>query len=876
VETLNLFRNVYRKWKGRWREEEPEVSEVFRFRYACFRDLLDSNAQLLDIISDMEVKLRGNETFGMSYVRSQATRAAFHVFRMVKSLDVLSGHKYRELYEVVDRINNRIQEVIGQRRETPVPELVIPFSQVDRERVDSVGGKNASLGEIFSRVNLQVPAGFAITTKCFALFVNHNDLTEEINKKKMEIDPREPETIERAGTEIRELILKAEVPPEVTEAILGAYARMAGSRTPRPLVSLRSSAIGEDSEVSYAGQYLSLLNLSEERLIHAYKEIVASLYSEQAIAYRLNKGIRVEDVAMSVVCMEMVRSVAGGVMYSRNPFDPAEDPILITAVWGLGSYAVDGTITPDTYTVAREPGRRVLQRRISNKPFQLGCAPDGGLRQMPVDSERQDRPCLTDEQIRVLAEYAIRLEEHFQCPQDTEWALDDQGRLFVLQSRPLQVRGAQGDILRSVPQISGHRVLIEGGSVASEGVGCGPAFHVVSDEDLLRFPEGAVLVARHSSPKFVLAMARAQAIVTDAGSVAGHMATVAREFLVPCLVSAGNATSVLPPGTLVTVDALSGRVYDGRVPELVALQRPKESTMIDTPVYRTLKGVAEFVVPLRLLDPTSPDFNAPSCRSLHDLGRLVHEMSYGEMFKVSDLVSDHGQGALKLEAPLPLDLHLIDLLDGLQNLHQARNHQVTMENIASIPLKALLKGMTDEGLRSRGPRPVELSGFLSVMREQMLSPPRPSERFGERSYAIVSGKYLNFSSRVGYHYCVVDAYCGKTVNKNYITFSFKGGAADETRRNRRVRAIAIILGALDFSVEVKADRVDARFRKWDASATAQRLEAIGRLLNFTRQMDMLMVSEPSVEAIAQSFLEGNYHLETNPALSSSAPKSAAE
>lgn len=875
METLNLFRNAYRKWKGRWRDEEPEVSEIFRFRYACFRDLLDSNAQLLDIISDMEVKLRGNETFGMSYVRSQATRAAFHVFRMVKSLDVLSGHKYRELYEVVDRINNEIQEVIGQRKETSVPELVIPFSQVCREMVDSVGGKNANLGEIVRRVNLQVPSGFAVTTKCFFLFLAHNDLADEINKKKMEIDPREPETIERVSGEIRELILKAEVPAEVREAILGAYATIAGSRIPRPLVSLRSSAIGEDSEVSYAGQYLSLLNLSEERLLHAYREIVASLYSEPAIAYRLNKGIRVEDVAMSVACMEMIRSVAGGVMYSRNPFHPAEDHILVTAVWGLGSYAVDGTITPDTYTVAKDPAGRILERRISSKPFQLGCGPEGGLIQMPVDMERQDRPCLEDEQIRVLVEYAIRLEEHFQCPQDIEWALDDEGRLFVLQSRPLQVRAAQGNILRSVPRISGHRVLVEGGSVASEGVGCGPVFHVVSDEDLLRFPEGAVLVAKHSSPKFVLAMARAQAIVTDAGSVAGHMATVAREFSVPCLVSAGNATSVLLPGSLVTVDALSGRVYEGRVSELVALQRPKESTMLDTPVYRALKGVAEFVVPLRLLDPRSADFNASSCRSLHDLGRLVHELSYGEMFKVSDLVSDHGQGALKLDAPLPLDLYLIDLLDGLQNL-QARNQKVTMENIASIPLKALLKGMADEQLRSRGPRPVELSGFLSVMREQMLSPPRPSERFGERSYAIVSGKYLNFSSRVGYHYCVVDAYCGKTVNKNYITFSFKGGAADETRRNRRVRAIAIILTALDFSVEVKADRVDGRFRKWEASATAQRLEAIGRLLNFTRQMDMLMASEQSVEAIAENFMQGNYHLETNAALPSPAPESPAD
>jgi pyruvate,water dikinase len=876
METLNLFRNAYRKWKGRRRDEEPEVSEIFRFRYTCFRDLLDSNAQLLDIISDMESKLQGNETFGFSYVRTQATRAAFHVFRMVKSLDVLSGHKYRELYAVVDRINHQIQEAIGQRREIQVPELVIPFPGVVSEMVDSVGGKNANLGEIVSRVSLQVPAGFAITTRSFALFMAHNDLSDEISKKKMEIDPREPETIERTSREIRELILQAEVPAAVAEAIRNAHQGMAAPPSSRaPLVSLRSSAIGEDSELSFAGQYLSLLNLSGDRILPAYREIVASLYSEAAIAYRLNKGILVEDAAMGVACMEMIRSVSGGVIYSRNPFNPTETHILITAVWGLGSYAVDGTVTPDTYTVARDPRKTILRKQISSKPVRLDCSPDGGLRQMPVDPERQDRPCLTDEQIQLLAEYAIRLEEHFHCPQDTEWALDEQGCLFVLQSRPLKVRGAQPDILRTVPRISGHRVLIEGGSVASEGVGCGPAFHVDSDSDLSGFPEGGVLVAKHSSPKFVLVMPRAQAIVTDAGSVAGHMAAVAREFEIPCIVGAASATSAIPPGVQVTVDALSGRVYEGRVQELVALQEPRTPTLLDTPVHRALKRVTEFVVPLHLLDPKSPDFHARSCRSLHDLGRLVHELSYGEMFKVSDLVTDHGQGARKLEALLPLDLYVIDLLDGLSG-PPSRNNRVTLENIASIPLKALLEGFTDEDLRSREPRPVDLTGFLSVMREQMLSPPRPAERFGEKSYAIVSGKYLNFSSRVGYHYCVVDAYCGKTENKNYITFSFKGGAADETRRNRRVRAIARILTAMDFSVEVKADRVDARFRKRDAPATVQRLEAIGRLLNFTRQMDMLMVSESSVEAITRSFLEGNYRLEANRKPPSPTPGSAVE
>ena len=228
------------------------------------------------------------------------------------------------------------------------------------------------------------------------------------------------------------------------------------------------------------------------------------------------------------------------------------------------------------------------------------------------------------------------------------------------------------------------------------------------------------------------------------------------------------------------------------------------------------------------------------------------------MFAISDLVSDTGVGAVKLEAPVRLDLYIIDLGGGLEDLKEGAR-RVQVEQVTSIPFRALLKGMLNPALLALEPRPVSFSGLMSVMQEQMLA--SPGERFGERTYAIVSDKYLNFSSRVGYHYSVLDCYCGQTVSKNYITFSFKGGAADDTRRNRRARAIAVMLIGLDFSVEVKGDRVDARLMKYDRPVMEEKLDLLGRLLQFTRQMDMLMTSEISVEAIAKNFLEGNYTLD---------------
>ena len=240
--------------------------------------------------------------------------------------------------------------------------------------------------------------------------------------------------------------------------------------------------------------------------------------------------------------------------------------------------------------------------------------------------------------------------------------------------------------------------------------------------------------------------------------------------------------------------------------------------------------------------------------------RLVHEFSYTEMFQISDLVSSGGGYALKLNARIPLDLYVIDLGGGLEDVGE-RVRKVEVEQVVSSPFKALLTGMLNEDLKHHIPRPVQLQGFFSVMSEQMLSNPHAADRFGDRSYAIISDKYLNFSSRVGYHYSILDSYCGQTMNKNYITFSFKGGAADDLRRIRRVRSISIILRELDFSVDVMGDRVDARLQKYDISVIQEKLDILGRLLIFTRQMDMLMSSEGSVNAIATAFLNGDYHFD---------------
>ncbi|MHC1727152.1 MAG: PEP/pyruvate-binding domain-containing protein [Syntrophobacteraceae bacterium] len=840
------------------------LTDVFRVKYDHFKSLLDSNAELSKIVSEIEEKLQGDEVFGMPYIRSQAARAVFHTLRMIRSLDFLSNRKYPALVNVFEKLNTEIKTQLESTREDSASAVgwVIPYSEVTRELMDVVGGKNANLGEVANRVHLPVPEGFAISTPAYHYFLSENDLIDQIGMIKMNLDPNDPESVTSVSEEIQHLIISASIPEPLQEAILAGYdeiaRKIAESCSPErlPRISMRSSAIGEDSELSFAGQYLSVLNVPRESILKTYTFIIASLFTPRAIAYRLMKGVPDEHAAMSVACIQMIDSVASGVIYSRHPFTLSDENVVISAVWGLGPYAVDGAITPDSYTVNRRG--EILEKKISLKNVRLVSNPDGGLREEEVSPSDQNISCVSDQQIITLAQWALRLEEHYGVPQDIEWALDRNENLFILQSRPL-CSSLQCQVeMAKTPEID-RPPLLERGAVASPGIGCGKAYRVLSDEDLVDFPKGGVLVAVQPSPKYMVVMPKASAIVTDFGSVTGHMASLAREFSIPTLLDTRTATSVIADGMELTVDAFSGKVYQGIVPELLALQKKKEPYIKGTPVYENLQRIAALITPLRLFDPKSPQFTPENCRSLHDIMRFVHEVSYSEMFRIGDLVSDEEGVAVKLAARIPFDLYVIDLGGGLSP--DGRDHRkVKPDSVLSTPFKALLRGMLHKDLITIRPRPIELRGFFSVMGEQMLNPHLGSERFGEKSYALISDKYLNFSSRVGYHYGVLDTYCGTTLSKNYITFSFKGGAADDNRRNRRARAIALILESLGMSIEVIADRVDARVQKLEAPLLLEKLDIIGRLFQFTRQLDMLMTSDAMVGTIAKAFLEEKYHL----------------
>ena len=355
---------------------------------------------------------------------------------------------------------------------------------------------------------------------------------------------------------------------------------------------------------------------------------------------------------MCVGCMQMVDAAAGGVIYSRDPMDIRSDAIFINAVHGLAKTVVDGSATPDLLVISRKEPLSIIKKEISHKEHKFICLPEEGVCR-EVTNEYSSQAAISDEQALELARYALRLEEHFQGPQDIEWSIDETGQIYILQSRPLQQMMVAEREERILTSDITNSIILRGGEMASPGVAAGPAYLVANNLDLLQFPEGAVLVTAFPHPNWAPVLSRSVALVTDRGGITGHLANVSREFHLPALFNTGEATKKIKNGDIITVDAEGHTVYEGRVESLLALANRQDKLMVGTPVYETLKEVMTNITPLNLTNPDSQDFRIKNCRTLHDITRYVHEVSVKELFdyEKNKTLSKHFIKRLVAEVP---------------------------------------------------------------------------------------------------------------------------------------------------------------------------------------------------------------------------------
>lgn len=462
---------------------------------------------------------------------------------------------------------------------------ILWFEELGKGDIPLVGGKNANLGEML-RAKIPVPPGFAITAYAYNEFITKTGIAEKIYKtiKETVTDTNDPKQYEEASKKIRKLIESTPMPANIEKNIKDSYSELSRKTgVTNVFVAVRSSATAEDlPDASFAGQQETFLNVrGSDELVEKTIECWSSLFTPRAIYYRNQKGFKHEDVFISVGVQEMVNAKAAGVIFTLNPVTGEPDQIVIEANWGLGEAVVSGSVTPDDYVVDKNT-LKIIEKRVVKKTVEyIRDLKTGKTIHAEVSQERQELPCLTDQEIARLAETARIIEQHYGRAQDIEFSIDRDlafpENVFIVQSRPETVWSAKKPELGGPKALVSQaapaeaKVVVKGMAAGRRDIGIGPAKVALSAEDASKIMQkGDILVTTMTNPDYVPFMKIAGAIVTDKGGVTAHAAIVSRELGIPCIVGTEVGTKVMVTGREYTVDAKNGVVYEGRISMLEA------------------------------------------------------------------------------------------------------------------------------------------------------------------------------------------------------------------------------------------------------------------------------------------------------------------
>jgi pyruvate, water dikinase len=477
------------------------------------------------------------------------------------------------------------------------------FNEISLKDLSLVGGKNASLGEMFSKLTgkgINIPDGFAVTASAYFYFLRHNKLDAKIKEILKGLNADNIGNLQVRGRKARDLILRAKLPSDLQEEILKDY-RLLSKKYNREFVdvAVRSSATAEDLPgASFAGQQETFLNI---RLLAAVKKCFASLFTDRAIVYREEMRFSHLKTGLSVGIQKMVRSDSGaaGVMFSCDTESGFADVVLINASYGLGENVVKGRVEPDQYyvfeTTLADGFKPILEKKLGRKEIKMiyNSNPGNPTKNIRVSQKDRQRFVLKDEEILQLARWSVLIERHYEKAMDTEWAKDGRtGELFIVQARPETVQSQRAvNVLEEyvLDKKKGNKILVSGLSVGQK-IGRGKVNKIIDAKDINKFKKGGVLVTVMTDPDWMPAMKLASAIVTDSGSRTCHAAIVSRELGIPCVVGANKATKVLRSGQTITVSCAEGeigKVYEGMIPfaikrtNIAKLKRPKVKIMIN-------------------------------------------------------------------------------------------------------------------------------------------------------------------------------------------------------------------------------------------------------------------------------------------------------
>ena len=498
-------------------------------------------------------------------------------------------------------------------------DLVVPFERLRMTDVESVGGKNASLGEMISQLpqGVRVPTGFATTAHAFRQFLAHDGLAGKISAKLKSLDTEDVRALAAVGAEIRAMVEAQPFPADLEQAIREAFATLSGGNN-QASFAVRSSATAEDlPDASFAGQQETFLNVvGVEDVLHKMKEVFASLYNDRAISYRVHKGFAHDVVALSAGVQRMVRSDLGaaGVMFTIDTESGFDQVVFITSSYGLGETVVQGAVNPDEFYVHKpmlKAGKRALIRRnLGSKLLQMvftsaeeKAAAGKLVKTIEVPAAQRNRYSLTDADVEQLAHYALVIEDHYGRPMDIEWGKDGlDGQLYILQARPETVKSQAGAAAEYRYKLKGRGTVVAEGRAIGQKIGTGPVRIVHNISDMDQVQAGDVLVTDMTDPNWEPVMKRASAIVTNRGGRTCHAAIIARELGIPAVVGCGNATDLLKDGMLVTVSCAEGDtgfIYDG---------------LLDTEVSEVQRGVMPEIAVKIMMNVGNPQLAFDFCQ----------------------------------------------------------------------------------------------------------------------------------------------------------------------------------------------------------------------------------------------------------------------
>ncbi len=851
----------------------------FKEKFDYFQKLLAVNDQVHSIMSELSEMVNTGKPFQRSKSQKKLETLLNNTKEIAHDLNKMTNGKYHKLIERVNKIEENCSKLLTphiytsnvknssvvnlnnayeQKFEFP---YYLPISEINTHNYQMAGGKMSRLGEIRNNLGMAVPRGFCLTSRLFDDFINREGHREKIDEILAEADFEDLSQINNASWEIQTLLISSPIPGYIEDTIYEAYEKTFGEEE-NVRLAVRSSAVGEDSpKYSFAGLYNTELNVGKEDLINACWEVLISKYSPQSLVYRFVSGLRDEDLPMSVGCIEMKNSVTSGIIFTKDPALKKQG-MLINAVRGLGTTAVSGQIEPQQFVVERNGEGSIYEFKPGNLEYMEVLRQSGGVRKIDIPEEERNNQSLSQRQISILAEKAMQLERHFGTPQDIEWTFDHEGKLFILQARPLKMKEKRnGDETgKTIPDDldTKYQVLIDKSDTASGGITYGKVFKVEKLADLKKFQDESIIVAKKNMPEFAGLMHKVAGLVTDVGNTTGHMSIIAKELNIPVLTNTYKATEVLKHGGVITVNADTGKVYAGKVDELLNTKagREVEHYFEESPKYKLWQRIGKYIFKLNMTDPNSSKFTSENCQTVHDVSRFAHEQAMREMFTIYESADRDKGDTHRLKFDVPLNVYVIDLGDGLKK-DAGKKPIITPDDISSKTFLALIKGMQTPGLEWSGPLNMDTKGFAHIMMRNVVDTHKGDREMGSRSYALISDNYLNFFSRLGYHFSRLDAFAGEEIHNNYIAFNFRGGAAEFERRCRRAKVVKRILEHFNFSVVREDDNINSSIRKIEAGKVYELLSTIGRMMGAIRNTDVTMTSDECIELFVEGFLEGD-------------------